>query len=155
MQQQGSRSPSLRSSLLALGVVALAGSLINRTLRLHSHATLNEVEACRSLPGLPGQLCSSYHGLSGPERFTAAVHWRQLSPSTCKRGLSVLNYVLPATNSNVPLGLAHGPDPCQQQQPHGPNYQIPAAAQQLGTPSASWIRLIVYSSKSAMCCTAC
>lgn len=41
-------------------------------------------DACRHLPGKAGQLCSSYQAAAGPDKFTAAAHWRQLSAGTCE-----------------------------------------------------------------------
>jgi hypothetical protein len=84
MQPDHRGSPG-RAALLFLGSLALAAVIVNKTLDGSQTYFKAGDEACSSLLGtLPGQLCNSYHTAVGAEKFDAAVHWRQLSPETCK-----------------------------------------------------------------------
>eukprot|EP00878_Enallax_costatus_P013634 GHUV01014256.1.p1 GENE.GHUV01014256.1~~GHUV01014256.1.p1 ORF type:complete len:561 (+),score=79.37 GHUV01014256.1:338-2020(+) len=70
---------SNRLALPLLCAVVLAGLLLCQSGDQQQQWHRQDVAACRPLPGLAGQLCSSYHSAVGEAKFTAAVHWRQLS----------------------------------------------------------------------------
>lgn len=82
--QRHHESSAGRTVLLVLGALALVGYGVCRLSVKHNVVEAQGVVACSSLPGLAGQVCSSYHTAVGPEKFTAAAHWRQLSLSTCE-----------------------------------------------------------------------
>jgi len=82
--QRHNESSAGRIVLLVLGALALAGYGVCRLSVKHEVVEVQGVVECSSLPGLAGQVCSSYHTAVGPEKFTAAAHWRQLSLSTCE-----------------------------------------------------------------------
>jgi hypothetical protein len=83
--QPDHRGSAGRAALLFLGSLALAAVVLDNFIGKSQFQSKSGDEACSSLLGtLPGQLCNSYHTAVGTGKFDAAVHWRQLSPETCK-----------------------------------------------------------------------
>lgn len=76
-----------RLALPLLCAIVLAGVLLCQSGDERQQSYRQKTAACSQLPGLAGQLCSSYHSAVGEDKFTAAAHWRQLSSESCKKGL--------------------------------------------------------------------
>lgn len=72
------------AALPILAALLLVGVIVWRLGHTENLLHTEAAEACSSLPGRAGQLCSSYYTAIGPDKFTAAVHWRKLSSDTCK-----------------------------------------------------------------------
>lgn len=88
--QPDHRGSAGRAALLLLGSLALAALILHKSFERPDLYSTTGVEACSPLLGtLPGQLCNSFHTAVGTEKFDAAVHWRQLSPATCKSFLVI------------------------------------------------------------------
>lgn len=70
--------------LIVMTGVLLGTAVLHPGLLKGAFESLQHHKACRHLPGLARQLCAAYQSAAGADHFTAAAHWRQLSPASCE-----------------------------------------------------------------------